>query len=309
MSPNLREVKQFLTFSRSERNGIIVLLILVVALVFLPMFYRSFVNVVPNSDPLFYSKIDSFVAQLSLKHEEVVKTYANPIEREVTEAKKNINYFEFDPNTITVDELVMLGLTVKQTNVIDRFRGKGGKFFSDSDFAKVYVIDSSTFRRLQPWIKIDKSKLKKYPIAKYDSISKVELKPTIVELNSADTIELAKVKGIGRNFARRIIVYRNLLGGYVSVQQLKEVYGIKADLIASISSQLVVDSTKIKSINVNLVLYEDLKKHPYLTEFQSKAIIYYRSKVGTIKSINELLANKIISSEKYEYLKTYLTTK
>jgi len=273
-----------------------------------PIFYRSFLNSTPSDNPEFYAKVDSFFSSISINPNESVKSNENPIEAEEIESTKLGKYFFFDPNTVTLEELVQLGLSVKQANVIEKYRGKGGKFHTPEEFSKVYVIDSSLFRKLKPWIRINRITINSQPKIKKDTSSKIDKIPIQIELNSTDTIELIKIKGIGKAFARRIIAYRNLLGGYVDIHQLVEVYGIKQELINRIGPSINIDSSKIKLININLATYEELKKHPYLTDYQAKAIIFYRSKVGNIKNTQELLTNKILPSDKYKTLKSYLTT-
>ncbi|NVO10982.1 MAG: helix-hairpin-helix domain-containing protein [Bacteroidales bacterium] len=307
MPPKLSGTKDFLTFSKGERNGIIILIILILILLFSPMFYKSFVNPIPSKNQKFYTQADSFFLTLKAKPEDVTKK-VNPIENEEIKTNASHSYFFFDPNKVTVDEMVQLGLSIKQANVIDKYRCKGGLFHTPKDFSKIYVIDSSIYKKLKPWIKINEFSLELKSKIKNDSLHKSEETPIIVELNAADTLELAKIKGIGKVFARRIIAYRNLLGGYVNINQLNEVYGIKSELVNSISSQITIDSTKIKLINLNLISFEDIKKHPYISEYQAKAIIYYRSKVGNIKKIHELLENKILPADKYRNARSYLTT-
>jgi len=308
MSSRLSGIKEFLTFSKGERNGIVILIILMLILMLSPLIYRTFFSSTPNDNSDFQTKADSFFSSLTLKPEESVRTTANPIESEEIETPKNRKYFFFDPNTITVEALVQLGLSVKQANVVARYRSKGGRFHTLEEFSKVYVIDSSTFQRLKPWIKINQLALDSQPKLKGDTtLSKSEEYPAIVELNTADTLELVSIKGIGKTFARRIIAYRNLLGGFVNIHQLNEVYGMKPELVNAIASSITIDSTRIKRINLNLVSYEELRKHPYLSDYQSKAIIFYRSKVGNIKSTQELFTNKIIPYDKFRNIKSYLT--
>ena len=308
MPPKLPGVKVFLTFSRGERNGIIVLIILILIMLFTPLFYKSVVTFTPSKGSEFYTQADSFFSSLTVKPEDAVITATNPLEDEVIETIKNRKNFFFDPNTVTVDELVMLGLSVKQANIVEKYRSKGGRFHTPEDFAKIYVIDSANFKRLKPWIAINQLALELQPKSKKDSLPTVDTTPLIIELNSADTLELVKIKGIGKVFARRIVAYRNLLGGYVNIRQLNEVYGIRPELVTSISSQIIIDSTKIKLININRITYEDLKKHPYISEYHAKAIIYYRGKVGNIKSKYELLENKVLTKEKYGNIRSYITT-
>lgn len=307
MQSKLSGIKEFLTFSKGERNGIIILIVLIILFAFSPIFYRNFLISIPNNSSDFYTKTDSFFSSLTLKPDEALTTTVNHFENEELTPSKIKKYFFFDPNKASIEDLVQLGLSVKQANVIEKYRIKGGQFHRPDDFSKVYVIDSATFRKLKPWIKIDLLAINSQPKAKRDSFTRTEKTPIIIELNTADTLELVNIKGIGKSYARRIIAYRNLLGGFVNIYQLAEVYGIKPELIKNIASSITIDSSRIKRINLNLVSYEDLKKHPYISDYQSKAIIFYRSKVGNIKNIHELLANKILSLEKYRIIKSYLT--
>jgi len=308
MSSKLSGIKGYLTFSKGERNGIIILLILMILLMLVPILHRSFVSNTPSNNYEFYEKADSFFSSLAIKIDEMVMLESISIEKEEVRGAKGRRYFFFDPNTIKVDELIQLGLSVKQANVIEKYRSKGGRFHTIEEFSKVYVIDSFTFQNLKPWIKIDTLNFRLQPKVKRDSLPRLNKPPIIVELNSADTIELNKIKGIGKVYARRIVAYRNLLGGYVNIHQLTEVYGIKPELMNSISSSITIDTSRIQKINLNLVSYEDLKKHPYLSEYQAKSIIFYRNRVGNIKNINELMVNKILPIEKYQRFKNYITT-
>lgn len=95
---------------------------------------------------------------------------------------------------------------------------------------------------------------------------------TIVELNSADTTTLKKVPGIGTAFANRIIKYRNLLGGFYSVTQLSEVYGIDEEKYNSLTPWFTVDISLVKRLNIHALPQDSLRKHPYINYQQAKAI-------------------------------------
>jgi len=307
MRPRRSRAREYMAFSKSERNGILVLVVLIILLLLFPLFSRLIVRPVPSKNSNFYLQADSFFASLTSRPEESGKAITNIIEHEELNIHRNPIYFTFDPNTTTIEEFVQLGLSVKQAQVIERYRKKGGKFKTPEEFSKMYVIDSNTFRKLKPWIQINVLANNSKPSFK-DSIPKLNEQPVVVELNTADTLELTKIKGIGKIFARRIVAYRNVLGGFVSVTQLSEVYGIKKELVTSIASSFTLDTSKIKLINLNLVSFEELKKHPYITDYQAKAIIYYRSKVGNIRNRKELLENKLLPLDKYICIKRYLTT-
>ncbi|HCT30968.1 MAG TPA: hypothetical protein DIW31_09605 [Bacteroidales bacterium] len=306
MRSNLNETKEYFTFSRSERRGILVLIFLIIVLILAPYFYSSFITNVPTDNSEFKAKVDSFFSTLVVRADDNASNRIKSIEEDEVVLSKENKYFNFDPNIIQLEDMVQLGLSVKQAQVVDRYRSKGGVFRSPEDFAKIYAIDSGLYRRLKPWIKIESNFISSRTKTFKDSIAANPVNSIIIEINSSDTLELLKIKGIGKIFARRIIAYRNLLGGFVSVAQLSDIYGMKPELLKEISKSIVVDSSLIKTININLVSFEDIKKHPYLTEYQAKAIIYYRSKVGVIKNIKELVENKLLPYDKYIRLKSYL---
>jgi DNA uptake protein ComE-like DNA-binding protein len=103
---------------------------------------------------------------------------------------------------------------------------------------------------------------------------------TIVELNSADTLTLQKVPGIGSTFSRRITGYRRLLGGYYSVSQLGEVYGIDEERFEDLKRWFYVDTSLIRKLAVNSLPIDTLGKHPYLSYRQARLLKQYVRKLG-----------------------------
>jgi len=175
----------------------------------------------------------------------------------------------------------------------------------------MYVVDSVTFARLEPYIQIERQtdaeeedrRIRRRPVAS------TTLEPDVtraLNLDSSDTLDLMNPRGIGRAYARRIVSYRELLGGYHNVEQLKEVYGIPADLVESLRENLLIDSIAIRKFSINMVPYHELRQHPYISEYQAKAIVYYRETVGNLKSIDELLRNNLLDSASFRRVKPYI---
>jgi competence protein ComEA len=296
--------KDWLAFSKAERNGILILVILVCLSALYPYFHQAFFyKSNPISNPQLLSQVDSFM--LALRVREQAKTVPfSFVDEEAPPSVKN-EPFLFDPNTVTTAQLVHLGFSRRQASVIENFRSKGGVFRSSDDFSKMYVVDSSMFARLKPYISINPS------ISSSDEVMPAKMAESIklmIDLNSADTTELIKLRGIGRGYARRIVAYRQLLGGYIDVNQLVEIYGFKADMVEPLKPNIWVDTLSVKKINVNLVNYNDLKKHPYLNDYQARAIIFYRETKGNIDSLNEILENKLLDEKTFGRLKGYLTS-
>jgi len=292
-------IKSYLYFSRGERNGTIVLVLLLLLIIVIPYLYTVFFNISTPLDPMLVQKADSFF--LSLQYHEPDKGIEPPsgMEAEI-EKPRTYKSFEFDPNTISIDSLMDLGLSRKQAEVFIKYRSKGGRFIKPDDIDKIFVIDSATKGRLKPLVRITQ-------VADTISIKKVTSdKPLIIELNSADTLSLTKLKGIGSTYAKRIVGYRNLLGGFYSVDQLTEVYGITPQILDQLRPNIYIDSTHLKKININLVKYDELRVHPYVNDYQAKAIIYYRSRSGSIRQLDELWQNKLLPRDRFEKLKHYL---
>lgn len=131
----------------------------------------------------------------------------------------------------------------------------------------------------------------------------------IVELNSADSAKLTGLNGIGRSFARRIVNYRNRLGGFVNKEQLKEVYGMDDDRYAGMQAQVSVDPSQIKKIQINKVDFDELKHFPYLTFKQMNAIVQFREQHGDYTSLNDMRNIAILNDEILRKIGPYIDFK
>lgn len=129
-----------------------------------------------------------------------------------------------------------------------------------------------------------------------------------IELNTADSIQLQELKGIGPGFARRIIIYREKLGGYYAKEQLMEVYGFTDKLYNLIKNDITVDASKIRKMNVNRMDISHLKRHPYISYYEAKAIYDYRMQQpdARIKSIEELSTLPDLK-ENWQVIRIYIT--
>lgn len=143
----------------------------------------------------------------------------------------------------------------------------------------------------------------------YQSYKSRKSKPQniIVELNSADTNELVKLYGIGQVYAKRIVKYRRLLGGYYHSEQLLEVYGFDTVTYKKVCDNIIIDTTLISSININTASFKELLKHPYLNYDEVKSIVNWKDKKGAYASIRQLTTNSVINENTYNKIKHYLT--
>lgn len=127
------------------------------------------------------------------------------------------------------------------------------------------------------------------------------------DLNKADTIDLEQLYGIGPTLARRIVRYRERLGGFYSIEQLKEVYGLDVQLVERLSSQLTLSDTPLRTLNPNTATLNELKQHPYLDYYQAKAIVTFRQQGGKFHSSSDLLKIGLLDEATIRKIEPYLS--
>jgi hypothetical protein len=130
---------------------------------------------------------------------------------------------------------------------------------------------------------------------------------TVVELNTADTATLKKVPGIGSTFARRIIKYRDLLGGFYTVSQLKEVYGIDEERYLALEPWFTTDTTYIRKLPVNLLPADSLRRHPYIDYKQAYKIGQLRKQKRRLTGWENLQLLEEFTDTDLKRLKFYLS--
>ena len=212
--------------------------------------------------------------------------------------------FLFDPNSASFDTLIDLGLSEKQARTIISYRNKGGRFNKPDDFKKIYGIDEMTSAKLIPFINISKgSRVNE----SYHADSSFYRKSSVlIDLNRTDSASLEKLPGLGPVLSSRIIKYRKILGGYASVEQLKEVYGLQETTYNLFESKVFADSSFIKRIEINKASLKELSKHPYLDRYDIQAILKYRELKGIISNPGELTDNKVLTAYKTKKISPYL---
>jgi len=229
--------------------------------------------------------------------------------------------FYFDPNRATDEDWDKLGLSERQIRNIRNYQASGGSFRRKEDLQKLYTISATQYQLLEPYIRFSANN----PVVKQatqetyaNPISTREMERMTaanpqketklqIELNTADSSQLTQLTGIGAVLAARTIRYRNLIGGFSDVAQLGEVFGIQQDLVERLAPQLTADSSFIRKIPVNTATFNDLTRHPYLSEQQARGIINYRRLQTRINNLDELIRNNILKREEAEKIRPYLT--
>jgi DNA uptake protein ComE-like DNA-binding protein len=297
-------IKDFFYYNKAERRGIIFLIVIVVVCLFIPLFVHQPQEQRTNNSETFNREYRDFMQSVEITNKrEYNKYYHSTFEREVILSS-------FDPNTADSLSLLKLGLPRWMAHNILKYRSKGGKFRKPEDFKRVYGMSEERFSLLLPYINIRQEKRDTVVrmMVPSDTTKKILYPKKFttavrIEINTADTAMLRRIPGVGSNIARMIVVYRNRLGGYHSIDQLEDIRLISSRL----SKWFTINPTLIHRLNINKVGLSRLNAHPYINFYQAKAIIEYRRKHGAIKSFKQLSLLSEFSSADFERMKYYIT--
>jgi competence ComEA-like helix-hairpin-helix protein len=307
-------ISDYLNFTKKERTGIIVLLVLIVFFSFLPFFYAYFIKEKHPNATAFKKEI----ATLQLKEPDSTKNFAQKNfdednypnyyqPSETNKPKFSSELFYFDPNTATIADWKKLGLRDKNITTIQKYISKGGRFYKPEDIGKIWGLHQDEVQRLLPFVQI-KSIEDRYP-EKSDA-AKFFNKPkntfTIIDINNADTAILIALPGIGSKLAQRIINFRDKLGGFYSIQQVAETFGLPDSTFQKIKVRLAVNSTTVKQFNINTATVDELKAHPYIRYNIANAIVQYRMQHGNFASVAVIKNIMLITDDLFNKLEPYL---
>ena len=168
-----------------------------------------------------------------------------------TSGKRRTETFPFNPNTVSLSDLMRLGFSERQAQSIINYRESGGRFNRPSDFAKSYVVADSVFQRLEPFIRIPK-----------------------VDLNTADSTALDALPGIGPFYAARIVEHREELRGYSYPEQLMDIYRFDQEKFDALKDLVTVGPSEPYPLWT--LPEEELEKHPYIGKYAAHGVVLYR---------------------------------
>lgn len=300
----IRWVKNFFGFSRAQVNGFIVLLPLMVVILFSePVWHWWLSNrTIDLSEE--QTKLDSLVAAWKSQEKQIDTFKLGP--------KQFARLFPFDPNKCKEEDFQALGISEKVSARIANYRQKGGKFRLKSDLLKIYGFDSALYHQLSPYIRLpeevwkkpDKPTREKF-IAGTKTAAEEHRKEKF-DLNLADTAQLKTIFGIGEKLSIRIIKYRDKLGGFVNMNQLKEVYGLDSVVISQLKQHVFLDDKfEVKKIDINTVDEKQLATHPYFNKV-AKSIVAYRFQHGKFKTPGDIKNIGILDEHTLQKIMPYV---
>jgi DNA uptake protein ComE-like DNA-binding protein len=316
-------VKDYLSFTNKDRIGVIVLVTLIFIVVLLPYMWPAKKVVRLSGEEI--EKIKLQTAQLNrtnaanttAEQEEDEPVPGNyPTKKNYTREKAEIFYF--DPNTLDAEGWKRLGIRDNTALTIQKYLSRGGKFRKPEDIGKIYGLFKDDYERLLPYVQIksetgfehkNNESKKEYPVTdKPVYPGKHFSSPEIIEINIADTTAFIALPGIGSKLAARIVNFRDKLGGFYSVQQVAETYGLPDTAFDKIKVFLQCNNPSVQQLNINTTDANTLKQHPYIRWNLANVIVQYRVQHGNFKSVDDLLQIAIITPEIFAKISPYLST-
>lgn len=287
---------QYLQFTKKERIAILFLLFTVLVIRLVPFYWKP-VTAVPDPVP------DSLVVALlkktepdsgayyradSWKQGKKISPFAKRFERKPTRGilftmPDSAKLFRFDPNSVSKTDLQKLGVPERTIGTILKFREKGGRFRKADDLGKIYGMPAELTGLLVPYVELNRS-------------GKETKRPQKIKINTADSLSWLELPGIGPALTGRILKYRERLGGFVSISQLSEIYGLQDSVFQQLKNYLELDSVAVRKISLNSSTLEELARHPYIRWKQAEAIIRYRNMHGAFTDINSLSAIHLLDT-------------
>ena len=302
-------MRKKIRLSQSEMIGFIVLII-VITLTTIIIHYRDFLftqdRTTATLSPQEIKEIESFSQQITEDSIRKEKSF-----HKIKHVERTIKPFTFDPNTADSVTLIKIGLQNWQISNMIKYRKRGGKWKNADDFARLYGLSKEEFNMLKPYIKIRKNEkeiVQEHCKAIRDSLHRTYPKKykegTTLSLNEADTTALKGIPGIGRYYAEKICRYRERLGGFIEISQLKEIEGLPEDIERWFT---LPEKPQIHQIRINATDFKGLVRHPYLNFEQVKAISNYIRKYGKLSNWEELSNDKNFTQKDFQRLAPYFT--
>ncbi len=300
----LKFLQPYFDLSTREKRGVWSLLILLFIALLLSRYLYLFQN--PQKEWQEINLEDSvqvWVNQLEEERQYGAKRFkVNAVggDQDIVNQQYKPNFF--DPNTVNRDEFLKMGFSDKNCQSLMKWRTKGGRFYKKEDFKKLYFVSDDVYAVFENFIQLPSRSEdnKKY------STYKEEKKIQIADLNLADSAALEALPAIGPALARKIIQYRNRLGGYLNHTQLLEIKGIDSTNFSVIKKHTMVNAYSVEKININTAGVKDLSRHPYIGYNIALSLVNYRKNHGNYKTVSDIRGSLLINDENYSKISPYL---
>ena len=313
----------YLSFTRKERLGIIVIILIVLSVFFLPKALRHSSTKTVPTDTAWVASIKKLEQKEADNDNQNFKQYNDDNSTAYQYDRSTNNYyskskgelFYFDPNTLSTEGWQKLGLRDKTIRTIQNYLSKGGHFKRPEDLQKIYGLFPNEYERIEPYIKIEATP-ETNSYKDYTDKTPAENQPAktyapryaVIDINSADTTALIALPGIGSKLSARIINFRDKLGGFYSISQVGETFGLPDSTFQKIKQYLKLENTLIRKININTATIDELKIHPYIKWSLANPIVAYRNEHGPFSKVEDIKKVMAVTDDAYNKIAPYLTT-
>lgn len=302
-------IQSYLRFSRKDRLGALALVLLGLTVYLLPKYFGK------SPSPPAISADSTLVKAINQGGTDKGNLLKS------TKPNGNIDYgqsklssgfkegalFTFDPNSLSAEGWQKLGLNERTVNTILHYREKGGVFRRAEDLKKIWGLPLTFYERVSSYIEIkSEQQFTHPPTLSYSKAEIFKKNAKVIDINTADTSAFIALPGIGSRLAARIVNFREKLGGFYSVEQIGQTYGLPDSVFQKLKPRFAVQAEAVKKININTANKDDLKAHPYIKWNLANAIIEYRNQHGNFKNLEELRNISLVNAEVYEKLAPYL---
>jgi DNA uptake protein ComE-like DNA-binding protein len=297
---NFKAFESFLKFNTEQRLGILVLFALVIILQISYYCYDFNASIIQSPQELQWLALQS-----TLDNEKNVK--------------KNLpkQQYTFNPNFISDYKGYKLGMSTQEIDRLLAFRKQNKFVNTPEEFQRVTQISDSLLETMSPlfkfpnWVAYKKvaTPYKEYKNQEYQAFAKKE-KVSVLDINQADKEALMNVYGIGDAISTRILKQKETLGGFVSMEQMGEIWGLSPEVIEKLNIHFKVGTLpNIKKVDINNASLKELSQFHYFRYALAKEIVTYRSMNGNIKNIEDLTKIKGFPVDKAKIIALYLDFK
>ncbi len=301
------ELKEYLSLTRKDRIGILVIFFLILITLIVPKFVANSVHQPEQADTSWMAALQKLEIRESEKEFSKYEGDENSDDHFVYRKSNEIKgeLFQFDPNELSVEEWIRLGVKEKTATTIRKFISKGGKFRKTEDLRKIYGLSPSMYERLAPYVQIKRRE--DFVRVEYEK-EKITTpnRNAVIDINSADTTAFINLPGIGSKLAGRIVSFREKLGGFYSIDQVKETFGLQDSVFQKIKQYLKLDNIFLRKININSATVDELKAHPYIRSNIAVPLVAYRNEHGPFTQIDEIKKVMVITDLAYLKMLPYL---
>lgn len=309
--------KDYFLFSKRERKVVIGLIVFLFVYGSVLLFYH------PKEEKTAIENLDEAIAELTPQSSDSTALQPDLIAEEVssqTSIPTPVQPFVFDPNTIDENGWKQLGLRDKTIQTIINYRNKGGRFYKPIDLKKIYGLTSNEADRLMPFVKINSVQKQTQSLVENDNTNKnkssfVKTKSQAIDVNSATVEQWKTLPAIGDVLSNRIVKYRDKIGGFAFLEQVKKVYGLSDSTYQIILPYLRLSSVKTSTanssspqkLNINIATADELKANPSIPADVAEAIVIYRRQHGKYSRVDDIKKIVFIKDDLYQIIAPLLT--